>query len=64
MRMDKTAFTQQSFSQAADHQQHYASMSSVEQAKSFHYLMSVAFGFVDKDWPRMDKSAFQIRKHS
>lgn len=63
MRLDKSAFSKQSFADAADHRQHYAQMSDEEKAKSFRYLMSVAYGFVDSEWPRMDKTVFRMRKH-
>ena len=63
MRLDRTAFKRQSFSDAADHQRHYKQMSPREQAESFRYLMSVAYGFVGRDWPRMDKTAYQTRRH-
>lgn len=62
MRLDKSVFAKQSLSQACNHQEHYRNMSGEEQARSFHYLMSVAYGFVGKKWPRMDKSSFQTRK--
>jgi hypothetical protein len=62
VRLDKTAFSKQSFADAANHRQHYEQMSSPEKTKSFRYLMSVAYGFVGDDWPRMDKTAFQIRR--
>ena len=62
MRLDKTAFKKQSPAGAADHQGHYRSTSGEEQARSFRYLMSVAYGFLGREWPRMDKSCVQIRK--
>ena len=64
MRLDKTAFAKQSHAEAADHQRHYAKMSDQERAQSFRYLMSVNFGFVGCDWPRMDKTLFQVRKRT
>lgn len=63
MRLDKSAFRKQSFKDAANHQQHYSDLSVREQAKSFNYLMATAFGFVGGQWPSMDKTAFQTRKH-
>ena len=63
MLLDKSAFRKQSFKEAANHQQHYANLSAGEQAKSFNYLMSTAFGFGGGKWPAMDKTAFQTRKH-
>lgn len=63
MRLDKTVFQEQSFTEASDHQRIYKKMSDKEKARSFHHLVSVAYGFVNQDWPRMDKTHFEIRKH-
>ena len=64
LRLDKTAFQKQSVEEANDHQKYYRKLSSKEQSKVFNYLMSSAFGFVGKPWPRMDKTAFSSRKRS
>ncbi|MEO0510001.1 MAG: hypothetical protein AAF065_09095 [Verrucomicrobiota bacterium] len=62
MRLDKTAFSRQSFADAADHRRHYSQMSPQEKAKTFQYLMSLAYGFATGEWPQMDKTAFQVRR--
>ena len=62
--MDRTAFKQQSHHAAADHQPAYRNASLKEQGEHFQYLMSVAFGFVGKPWPRMDKQQFSRSKRS
>ena len=62
--MDRTAFKQQSFREAADHQSTYQTMSIQEQAEHFRYLMSVAFGFVGKPWPNMEKKYFSSSKQT
>jgi hypothetical protein len=59
MQMDRTAFKQQSFREAADHQSTYRNVSKEDQAEHFKYLMSVAFGFVGQPWPKMDKQEFR-----
>jgi len=64
MKLDKSIFTQQSFSDAADHQKLYRTKSDKEKSDCFFYLMQVAFGFVGKPWPRMDKGHFESRKRS
>jgi len=64
MRLDKTAFRKQSFAEASDHQRYFRSMSEEEKSRSFRYLVSVAYGFVGRDWPKMDKSLFRARKRS
>jgi hypothetical protein len=60
MQMDRTAFKQQSFRQAAEHKSAYGNAPVEEQAQHFKYLMGVAFGFVDKPWPKMDKQQFRV----
>jgi hypothetical protein len=62
--MDRTAFKQQSFREAADHQSGYHDASVEAQAESFKYLMSVAFGFVGKPWPKMEKRQFSVSTRS
>ena len=64
MKMDRTLFKRQSFSQAADHQSIYRDVSAQEQSENFKYLMSVAFGFVGKPWPKMEKQKFCSSKRS
>jgi hypothetical protein len=62
MYMDRTAFKQQSYQAAADHQSAYRNAPSEGQGEHFQYLMSVAFGFVGKPWPQMDKRHFSQSK--
>lgn len=64
MRLDKTLYTKQSFSAAANHQKHYDMMNDEERAESFIMMMQAAFGFVNKAWPKMDKQYFQKRKRA
>jgi len=64
MKMNRTVFKKQSFREAADHQSTYQTMSVQEQADSFRYLMSVAFGFVGKPWPKMEKEYFSSSKRT
>jgi hypothetical protein len=58
--MDKKAFTIQSFEEAADHQKHYDSMPEEEKENLFFKLMQAAYGFVGNDWPKMDKTHFEM----
>lgn len=60
MKMDKKAFVIQSFEEAADHQKHYGNMSEEEKKDLFFKLMQAAYGFVGNDWPKMDKSHFEM----
>jgi hypothetical protein len=62
LRMDKTVFAKQSYSQASNHSKHYKSMTKTEQIQVFHLLMSAAFGFVDNSFPKMDKVFVKKRR--
>jgi len=61
MKLDKKAFTIQSFEEAADHQKYYKNISEEEKKDLFFKLMQAAYGFVGKDWPKMDKNHFEVR---
>lgn len=61
MKLDKKAFTIQSFEEAADHQKHYKSLSEEDKCDVFLHLMQAAYGFVDSKWPKMDKNHFEVR---
>ncbi|MEN8725540.1 MAG: hypothetical protein ACN4GF_08955 [Lentimonas sp.] len=60
--MDRTAFKQQSFAQAAEHQAAYRAKSDGKQSEDFEYLMGVAFGFVGQPRPKMEKQRFSISR--
>jgi len=61
MKLDKKAFTIQSFEEAADHQKQYKSLSEEEKGDVFLHLMLAAYGFVDTDWPKMDRDYFEVK---
>jgi len=61
MKIDKKAFTIQTFEQAADHQRYYKTLSEEEKKDLFFKLMQAAYGFVNHEWPRMDKNHFEER---
>ncbi|UJP63646.1 hypothetical protein [Mongoliitalea daihaiensis] len=61
MKLDKKAFKIQSFDEAADHKQYYRELPEEEKENLFFKLMQAAYGFVGKDWPRMDKNYFEER---
>jgi len=63
MRLDKSVFSKQSFEEAANHKKIYDAMNDSEKSSVFYVLMSAAYGFVGKPWPKMDKTYFAIRKH-
>jgi hypothetical protein len=62
--MDKTIFSKQSFKEAANHKKIYDSMDASEKSIAFYTLMSAAYGFVGKPWPKMDKTIFSKRKQN
>ncbi len=62
-RLDKTYFKAQTFREA-DMQKLYWSQKDVqERLRSAWYLISCAYGFTTDNPPRLDKSAFKMRKH-
>jgi hypothetical protein len=60
--MDKQFFRKQSFKESADHQQYYQTLSSKEQTEVFYTLMAAAYGFVGKEFPKMEKRFIEKRK--
>lgn len=62
-RMDKTAFKIQTFEEADDAMRNYTSYSIKERLEIAYYLTSVAYRFDMEHPPRMDKTAFRIKKH-
>jgi hypothetical protein len=60
--MEKTFFIKQSLTSADSHQQHYKMLSVEEKAKVFLTLMQAAYGFVGKDWPKMEKTFTGARR--
>jgi hypothetical protein len=64
MKLDKTIFKKQSHQKASNHQQHYNKMSESERAEAWWLLMRMAYGYVDKPWPRMDKTIFKKGKQA
>ncbi|TVP75782.1 MAG: hypothetical protein EA353_13265 [Puniceicoccaceae bacterium] len=61
VRLDRTTFKKQTFTEAAEHQTTYHKMSASERGASFQYLMQVNYGFLGKPWPRLDRKAFSKR---
>ena len=57
-RLDKSVFEALSFEDADKQMNSSSDLPWNECVKQFHYLMSVAFGFIDEAWPKMDKTHF------
>jgi len=62
-RMDKTAFKIQTFEEADDAMRNYTNHSVKERMEIAFYLTSIAYRFDMENPPRMDKTAFRIKKH-
>lgn len=62
-RIDKTAFKHQSFEEE-ERSKVFQKVAYTEQLRTATYLISIAYGFVGKPFPKMDKTAFSIRKQS
>ena len=63
-RLDKSAFEALSFEDADKRMNSSTGVPWNESVNQFNYLISVAFGFLGKEWPRMDKTHFQKIKHA
>lgn len=63
-KLDKTAFKALSFEEADKEIINSEGLSFEERINQFNYLMSVAFGFLNEPFPRMDKTVFEKRKRS
>lgn len=61
-RMDKTAFKIQTFEEADEAMRNYTNHSEKERLEIAYYLTSVAYRFDMEHPPRMDKTAFRIKK--
>lgn len=62
-RMDKTAFRVQTFEEADDAMRDYRNCTFRERLHIYWYLTGIAYKFDLNNPPRMDKTAFGIRKH-
>ncbi len=63
-RLDRTQFKMQSFQEADMQQEYWKKQSSVERLQAAYYLISVAFNFNLNNPPRLDRTAFSMKKHS
>ena len=61
-KLDRSAFKMLTFEEAATEMQDSKSLSQEERFRQFNYLMSVAFRFMNKPWPRMDRNHFEMIK--
>ena len=60
--MDKTAFKIQTVEEADDAMRNYTNHSAKERLEIAYYLTSIAYRFDMENPPRMDKTAFRIKK--
>ena len=61
-RLDRTSFQALSFEEADKQMTDSTGLSMEERIKQFNYLMSVAYCFLGKQWPKMDKTYFEKMK--
>ena len=59
--MDRTAFSSGKMDNESEAHD-YSKLSEKEGLQVAAYLISVAYGFVGKPWPKMDKTKFEIVK--
>ena len=62
--LDRAAFEALSFEEADQKMNKSGGLSWNENVSHFNYLMSVAFGFLGIEWPRMDKTYFEKIKRA
>jgi len=63
-RLDRTQFKKQTFQEADMQYEYWQSKSPVERLRAAYYLISVAYDFDLQNPPRMDRTAFSMRKHT
>ncbi len=63
-RLDRTHFKKQTFQEADMQYGYWQSKSLVERLQAAYYLISVAYNFDLQNPPRMDRTAFSMRKHT
>ena len=62
-RMDKTAFSIQTFEEADNTMRDYCNRTFRERLHIYWYLTSIAYKFDLNNPPKMDKTVFGMRKH-
>lgn len=63
IKFDRTAFKAQTAAAAANHDQYYKDMTLNERLNVLNYLNSIAYNYPEGNPPRMDRTAFSMRKH-
>jgi len=58
--MDRTAFRHQSFKEE-EASKVFLNANYQERLRIAYYLISIAYGFAGKPFPKMDKTAFKLR---
>lgn len=61
-KLDRSSFQVLSFKEADKQINDTKSLSIEERIKQFNYLMSVAYRFFGKPWPKMDRTHFEKKK--
>ncbi len=61
--MDRTTFSMGKMDEETERHD-YSNLTEKEGLQVAAYLISVAYGFVNRPWPMMDKSAFEIVKRN
>ncbi|WP_109609797.1 hypothetical protein [Mucilaginibacter oryzae] len=61
-RLDRTAFKARTAKEAANHSIYYKDLTWQERLRIANYLNSVAYNYPENEPPRLDRTAFSIRK--
>ena len=60
--VDRTAFKAQTAEEASNHAAYYKTLTWQERLRIANYLNSIAYNYPENEPPRMDKTAFKMRK--
>ena len=63
-RLDRTKFKMQTFKEASHQLKYWKSKTIEERLRAAYYLISVAYNFDINNPPKLDRTAFSMRKHS
>ena len=63
-RLDRTAFQALTFEEADKQINYSKDLKEEERINQFNYLMSIAYGFLNEEWPKMDRTHFEKIKRN
>ena len=61
-KLDRTAFKSQTFEEANNHYGYWQQKTLTERLQASYYLIQSAYGFLNSDLPKVDRTYFSSRK--